>query len=93
MSNYKKDYYDTNKEKIVENAKLYYQNNKEKILERSKLYYKINKEKINAYNQKYWSKHGEKYMEEKKLMRLHHICKKFKSDVDKSKLTMTLYFN
>jgi hypothetical protein len=50
MSNYDKSYYDNNKEKIMETAKLYYQNNEEKVLERSKIYYQENKDKIQFYN-------------------------------------------
>ena len=46
MSNYDKSYYDNNKEKMIERAKLYYQNNKEKVLERSKVYYQENEVKI-----------------------------------------------
>ena len=45
MSNYDKSYYDNNKEKMIERAKLYYQNNKEKVLERSKVYYQEIKKK------------------------------------------------
>ena len=93
MSNYDKSYYDKNKEKMIERAKLYYQNNKEKVLERSKVYYQENKLKIQEYNQKYWAEHGQKYMEEKKLMRMLNIDKKFKKDIDPSKLSMILYFN
>ena len=82
---------------MIERAKLYYQNNKQKVLERSKVYYQENKDKIQKYNQeynqKYWSEHGYKYMEENKLMRMLHIDKKFKKDIDPSKLSMTLYFN
>ena len=93
MSNYDKSYYDKNKEKMIERAKLYYQNNKNKVLERSKVYYQENKERIKHYNQKYWSEHGYKYMEEKKLIGMLHIDEKLKKDIDSSKLSMTLYFN
>ena len=93
MSKYDKSYYDNNKEKIRETAKLYYQNNKEKVLERSKIYYQENKDKIQEYNQKYWSEHGYKYMEEKKLLRLSKNCTKYKIDIDQSKLSTYMTFN
>ena len=93
MSNYKKDYYDTNKEKIVENAKLYYQNNKEKVLERSKVYYQENKVQIQEYNQKYWAEHGQKYMDKKQLLQLSKNCRKYKINVNKSKLSTYMTFN
>ena len=93
MSSYVKSYYDNNKEKRIECAKLYYQKNKEKVLERSKIYYQENKDKIKHYNQKYWSEHCYKYMEEKKLIGMLHIDEKLKKDIDSSKLSMTLYFN
>ena len=93
MSNYNKSYYDTNKEKMIERAKLYYQNNKEKVLERSKLYYQENKVKIQEYNQKYWAEHGQKYMEEKKLLQLSKNCRKYKINVNKSKLSTYMTFN
>ena len=88
----KKSYYDKNKE-MIEISKLYYQNNKEKILERSKLYYQENKVKIQEYNQKYWAEHGQKYMEEKKLLQLSKNCRKYKINVNKSKLSTYMTFN
>ena len=93
MSSYDKSYYDNNKEKMIERAKLYYQNNKEKILERSKVYYQENKDKINHYNQKYWAEHGQKYMDEKKLLQLSKNCRKYKINVNKSKLSTYMTFN
>ena len=58
-----KEYYEENKEKILEQKKEYKQNNKEKILEyqkdyyehnkeQKKEYYENNKEKIKEYNEK-----------------------------------------
>jgi adenylate kinase family enzyme len=93
MSKYDKSYYDNNKEKMIERAKLYYQNNKEKVLERSKVYYQENKDKINHYNQKYWAEHGQKYMDEKKLLQLSKNCRKYKINVDESKLSTYMSFN
>jgi hypothetical protein len=93
MSNYDKSYYDNNKEKMIERAKLYYQNNKEKVLERAKIYYQENKLKIQEYNQKYWAEHGQKYIEEKKLLQLSKNCRKYKINVNKSKLSTYMTFN
>jgi hypothetical protein len=78
---------------MIERAKLYYQNNKEKVLERSKVYYQENKEKIQEYNQKYWAEHGQKYIEEKKLLQLSKNCRKYKINVNKSKLSTYMTFN
>ena len=78
---------------MIERAKLYYQNNKENILERSKVYYQENKDKINHYNQKYWAEHGQKNMEEKKLLQLSKNCRKYKINVNKSKLSTYMTFN
>ena len=93
MSSYVKSYYDNNKEKMIERAKLYYQNNKNKVLERSKIYYQENKLKIQEYNQKYWAEHGQKYMDKKQLLRLSKNCRKYKINVNKSKLSTYMTFN
>ena len=58
-----------------------------------KLYYQNNKDNIKQYNKKYWAEHGYKYMEERKLTHMLNIDKKFKSNIDPFKLSMTLYFN
>jgi ribosome-interacting GTPase 1 len=47
-----KQYKQDNKEKIKENAKIYSQNNKEKISEKNKQYAKDNKEKLKGYRSK-----------------------------------------
>ena len=46
----KKEYNETNKEKISEQSKEYYEKNKEKIAEKEKEYREKNKEKIAEYN-------------------------------------------
>jgi|688.fasta_scaffold567357_2 hypothetical protein len=45
----KKEYYETNKDKILEYAKEYREDNKDKILEYAKEYYETNKDKIKEY--------------------------------------------
>jgi len=51
----KKEYYDTNKEKLLEKHKEYYETNKEKLFEKHKEYYKnwreANKEKSKQYRE------------------------------------------
>lgn len=44
--NYRKDYYNNNKDKIISNTNLYYKNNKDKCLKQKKKYYQNNKDKI-----------------------------------------------
>lgn len=45
-----KQYYENNKEKILEKAKQYYQNNKDKFKEYSKQYYQSPQGKVAAFN-------------------------------------------
>ena len=46
-----------------------------------------------TYNRQYWSQHGYKHCKERNLIHMLNIDKKFKSDIDQSQLSMTLYFN
>jgi len=62
IQEYKKEWYQKNKErtkeKKKENAKKWYQLNKEKILEKQRLYYLNNKEAIDKrHREKYWENH------------------------------------
>ena len=52
---YEKQYYENNKEKIVENKKEYRENNKEKIQQQQKEYYENNKEKFTLYKNIYYN--------------------------------------
>lgn len=54
---YKKTYYQLNKEKIKKNNKIYYQNNKEKAKELRKRWYENNKEHFNE-QRKEWAKNN-----------------------------------
>ena len=56
MTEYSKQDYANNKEKIYEYNKLYYQNNKEKVLATSKEYRLKNKDRIHDYKQEYGKK-------------------------------------
>lgn len=56
MTEYSKQYYVNNKEKIYESNKLYYQNNKEKVMATGKAYRLKNKDRIKAVTQEYGKK-------------------------------------
>ena len=60
---YKKQYYQANKEKYAERDKRYYEANKEKIVEYRKQYYEANKEKIAERGKQYYEANKEKYAE------------------------------
>jgi len=53
---YQKEYYQNNKEKVVEQVKQYQENNKEKFAEQQKQYRENNKEKIAEYQRQYRKK-------------------------------------
>jgi len=55
-----KEYYEENKEKIIEQNKKYYQENMEAIKERKKKHYEENKENITERDKKYRNEHKEK---------------------------------
>ena len=57
---YQKQYYNDNKEKIIEKSKEYYNDNKDKIIEKSKEYYNDNKDKIIERSKNYRQKNIEK---------------------------------
>ena len=59
----KKEYYEDNKEKVLERRKKYYEDNKEKLLECHKKYYEDNKEKIADQNAGYYQANKEKIAE------------------------------
>ena len=61
-----RNYYNNNKDNILEYEKLYYQQNKKEIREKQKVYFKeyysLNKEKINHNSlQRYYNKHDLNY--------------------------------
>jgi hypothetical protein len=61
-----KEYYETNKEKIIEHQKEYYETNKEKIIEHQKEWYKNNKEIILEKKKEYEKKTKNIYRNKKK---------------------------
>ena len=61
-----KEYYETNKEKIIEHQKEYYETNKEKITEHQKEYRENNKEHISQQKKEYRKTNKEKIEEKLK---------------------------
>ncbi len=50
----RKEYYEANKERIIEHQKKYYEDDKEKICEYQKQYYEANKERIIEHQKEYY---------------------------------------
>ena len=62
IAEYKRAYYEANREKIAENKRAYREANREKIAEYRRAYYEANREKWNAYQREYKKRrrtHGE----------------------------------
>ena len=62
IAEYKRAYYEANREKIAEYRRAYYEANREKIAEYQRAYYEANREKWNAYQREYKKRrrtHGE----------------------------------
>lgn len=64
---HRKEYYQKNREKILEYRKKYVENHKEDIATYKKKYYKNNKNKIYEYQKKYVEEHREEKKEYKRL--------------------------
>ena len=54
---------------IKERRKQYYIDNQESIKQKNLQYYYNNKEDRQRYNNEYWALHGDKYKEERKIIR------------------------
>ena len=84
---YKRKYYDDNKEKIKENTKEYYENNKEKIKEYEKEYqkeyYENNKDTINKRHKLYYEDNKEELKEQKKVYHAKPETKKRNNEREK----------
>jgi FtsZ-interacting cell division protein YlmF len=65
----KKEYYEDNKEKLLEQKKQYRNDNKEKIKKKHKKYYENNKEHKAEYDKKYRNDNKEKILEKRKQYR------------------------
>ena len=61
-----KQYYEINKEQISEQKKQYYETNKGQILEQHKQYYETNKDKIQEQKKQYYEQNKEQILEQKK---------------------------
>ena len=66
IKEYRKKYYENNKENVLEKRKEYCRNNKENVAESKKKYYQNNKEKINEKDKEYRKKNKEKIAEKRK---------------------------
>ncbi len=69
---YKQNWYEENKEEILEKSKKNYEENKEQKLEYQKEYAQENKEIICEYQKEYREKNKEKIAEQKKIYRAKH---------------------
>jgi hypothetical protein len=61
-----RQYYETNRDKLIENVKQYNEANKDKITEYSKQYYEVNKDKINKKQKDYYEANIDKINEKHK---------------------------
>ena len=68
----KQDWYEENKQEILEKAKVNYEENKEQKLEYQKQYVEENKEKITEYQYEYREKNKTQLYEQKKIYRAEH---------------------
>jgi hypothetical protein len=68
----KKDWYEENKEIILQKTKEHYEENKDKKIEYQKEYSKENKEQITKYQKEYRVKNKDKLAEQKKEYRVYH---------------------
>jgi hypothetical protein len=69
---YKQNWYEENKEQILEKGKIHYEENKEQKLEYQKQYAEDNKDKIKEQQNNYRDKNKEKLAAEKKIYREQH---------------------
>ena len=69
---YKQNWYEENKEQILEKSKIHYEENKEDKLEYQKQYAEDNKEKIKEQQINYRNTNKEKIAEQKKIYRENH---------------------
>ena len=61
--NQSKQYYETNKQQILEQKQQYYETNKQQILEQKQQYYEQNKDKRLEYQQEYYEQNKDKFKE------------------------------
>ena len=62
-----KEYYEDNKVKIAEKAKVYREVNKDKLLKYGKEYHEVNKERINEHYKEYYQNNKEQILEQQKI--------------------------
>ena len=66
---YQQDYYEQNKDKILEKQKQYYEQNKDERLEKQKQYYEENKDERLEYQQQYYEQNKQRIREYQKQYR------------------------
>lgn len=75
---YDRQYYQKNRDKIIEKSKRYYQKNKKSIIKKSKKYhkkyYQKNKDTIDKYNRNYYQRNKETLLE--RIRNKNPICAK-----------------
>ena len=69
IAEYKRAYYEANREKIAENKRAYYEANREKIAENKRAYREANREKIAEYQRAYYEANREKIAENQRAYR------------------------
>lgn len=66
---YKKVYYEANKEEVLQSQKKYYEVNKEYINERNKIYYETNREQILQTQKEFYKTNNEQFLQRQKEYR------------------------
>ncbi len=60
MNNYKKTWYENNKEEIKKQRKFYYENNRDRLMEQFNAYYENNREQISEQRKIYYENNKQK---------------------------------
>ena len=61
MTEYQKQYYDQNSERLKEKSKEYYEQNSERLKEKNREYYEQNSERFKEKNKEYYEQNSEKF--------------------------------
>ena len=88
MNEYKREYYQRNKERINQQQRAYYEAHKEEIRQRKKKYRLTHKENVKQSNKKYYETHKDKIKQKNKEYKLAHkeeLKQYFKEYRDKHK--------
>lgn len=74
VKEYKKEYYETNKDDILEKCREYYGTNKDAILEKRREYYETNKDTITEKKREYYEKNKDALAEKQRLKQVCEVC-------------------